>query len=153
MHDHPWNFWSLILSGGYDEYEGDALGFHTRKPGSLAFKYATEFHTFKLLKRHLDGPEIPNTSIVLTGPRVKKWGYKVDGRWVDHKSYRKFKRRAITEGDRVEWGLSPLGMHHSKQGTVTSKPEVVGESKIKRVDIEWDDGTENNQPAYFLNKL
>jgi hypothetical protein len=34
----------------------------------------------------------PLTTLVLTGPKNREWGYSVDGEWMHHKEYREKKR-------------------------------------------------------------
>lgn len=90
LHDHPWPFVSLILSGGY--YEEIPLVPHDdprltvqlwRRPGSLLFRRAEHRHRVILADGNGDptgappselGP-VPSTSLVLRGPKVRTWGF------------------------------------------------------------------------------
>lgn len=79
LHDHPWDNFSVILSGGYDELWDPApytIGddFHpvTRKfrKGDTVKRKATEAH------RLLLPADIPYTmSLFSTGPKVNDWGF------------------------------------------------------------------------------
>ncbi len=83
-HDHPWSFYSLILSGGYVE-QADGK-FHDRRAGSLAKKNAEETHKIhKLLKN-------PTYTLVLTFGKRRLWGFKTEHGWLDFQKYRLFKR-------------------------------------------------------------
>lgn len=83
-HDHPWNFISLILKGGYKEYYPNG-SFRKFTFGKLNWKPAGFFHKIELL----NGPAY---TLVLCGPRFKRWGYSVDNQWIDSGKYRKMKR-------------------------------------------------------------
>lgn len=77
LHDHPWWFVALVLRGGYVEEVEYA---HIRKVRWFNWKPATGAHRIVTVK--------PNTwTLVLTGPRCRKWGfYTVEG-WVHWKRY------------------------------------------------------------------
>jgi hypothetical protein len=89
-HDHPWNFWSLILKGQYRETTQrrvDAGLFalrsrtqRTYKAPALNRKQAEDLHRLDL--RH--GPV---WSLVWCGRRRRDWGFQTDEGWVDHASY------------------------------------------------------------------
>lgn len=92
-HDHPWNFVSLILSGGYHDeqwfwnapftarwtYSLDRLarqhhGFQLVKPRTIVRRKAEHIHRVIL---HLDdrGREIPSWSLVFAGPYRRNWNF------------------------------------------------------------------------------
>ncbi|MDO3240997.1 hypothetical protein P5W04_12795 [Mycobacteroides abscessus subsp. abscessus] len=71
-HDHPWWFASLILTGGYTEVQPSRIT--SRRPGSLALRQAQHRHSVRL-PRTPEGNEIPCLTLVLTGPRVRDWGF------------------------------------------------------------------------------
>lgn len=80
LHDHPWWFLSLMLAGTYVEHVAvTLLGIgvtkaKTRRAGSIAYRPATHKHRVELVKRP-DGSPIPCWTLVLTGPRVREWGF------------------------------------------------------------------------------
>jgi hypothetical protein len=96
-HSHPWKFISLILFGGYNEelYIGqlDQVSIVPRiiftktinfyQPLSLIKRDQKSFHHITLVK--------PTTTLVLTYGKRIDWGYLVDGKFVEHKEYRKNK--------------------------------------------------------------
>lgn len=66
LHDHPWSNVSLLIEGRYREItpEGEFL----REPGEVIAREATARHRLELI----DGPV---TSLFLTGPKVRDWGF------------------------------------------------------------------------------
>lgn len=81
LHDHPWNFTSIILSNGYLE-ETPEWG-HLYTPGAWNHKKATDMHKIALFWK----PEKPVWSLMIIGRRKRDWGFDVDGEWVDHATY------------------------------------------------------------------
>jgi len=101
LHDHPWDFWSIILSGGYtykakDESVssiGDVYIGHRGRGHMLSIPAKNHYH--KILQ--LDNGK-PVTTFVISGRRKHFWGYDVDGTFVDHKTYRKRKNNNTNAG-------------------------------------------------------
>lgn len=77
LHDHPWSWASLVLSGGYHEHTPE--GVFWRPPGHLRFRSANAFHRLVL---------DPNTrkgvyTLFAMGPRRREWGFlDRDNNWV-----------------------------------------------------------------------
>jgi hypothetical protein len=65
-HDHPWWFFTLLLKGGYLEYNGKKL-FH-RRPGTILYR-PTGFH------HDVTTPYGRSWSLILTGKKTKDWGF------------------------------------------------------------------------------
>ena len=83
LHDHPWNFFSLILNGGY--IEKTKKGNNSKIVGSYGFYKANHLHQILQIS---DCEEFTRT-LVITGKRRREWGYeKKDGSWISHKEYR-----------------------------------------------------------------
>lgn len=87
MHDHPWNFISLILYGGYVEkysagpnYEN--IYHNTNRPGKIIKRKRSDVHKIEKLINN------SNWSLVIAWGKYKIWGYRVDSGWIDHKLYR-----------------------------------------------------------------
>lgn len=86
LHDHPWEWWSKILAGGYWEYlpEGKVW----RGPGSFRHSSAYQYH--RLVLPH-DGASC--WSLFIMGPKDTKdhnepWGFQdKDGNWVRWDEY------------------------------------------------------------------
>jgi len=99
-HDHPWNFWTYVVSGGYTEIFYDKTKqvteagtrsdgirysifhalwvekFNKRKPGSIAYRKATDIHQVVVDKsRNMDEIEEAPYTICLMGPRRRDWGF------------------------------------------------------------------------------
>lgn len=79
LHDHPWDFLSIILWGRYIEttVAGD------RRCRWWNWKRATDRHSIKWCSRR------PVWTLVFTGPRQRTWGFWVDGgttfvQWQDY---------------------------------------------------------------------
>jgi len=79
-HDHPWDFVTFVLRGSYVD-EGE----HRQRvrAGHVYHRSSTHAHWV-----HLDRG--PVWTLVLTGPKVRRWGFWVKNRWV--RSYRYFYR-------------------------------------------------------------
>lgn len=85
LHDHPWWFASLMVRGGYYEWMecptpsqcrlsfGDQC-VRVRRAPSIAFRRATHRHRVQLMRDESSQP-IPCWTIVITGPRVREWGF------------------------------------------------------------------------------
>ncbi len=85
LHSHPWNIWTMILWGGY--FEKLRGGHHRlRKPGHMAYSKTSDFHKISEMYK------IPTYTLAIVGRRKLDWGYMVDKKFVDHKTYRKNKR-------------------------------------------------------------
>lgn len=96
LHDHPWDFYSLVLRGGYIErrpkyptenwfnWEHNEIGIETwRLPGSLAFRRHTD--------RHRITHVLPDTwTLVITSPKRHEWGFYTEKNgkvhWKDYES-------------------------------------------------------------------
>lgn len=84
LHNHPWEFTTRILSGGYTE-QRDIYGTlltYERHPPAFAFARLGDFHRIAC---HLDGNGDPHTgqggtwSLVTTGQRVQPWSFLING--------------------------------------------------------------------------
>ena len=81
LHDHPWNFLSLLLRGSYVEDTPDGL--KTRRWFNV--KRAEDRHSIREVSRS------PVWTLVFTGRKRRTWGFWVDGgtRWVKWTEYEK----------------------------------------------------------------
>lgn len=82
-HDHPWQFWSLILRGGYAEE------LHAR-PGNTEFvvrqRRHGRAHRFPLHHAHRITAVSPRTvTLVLVGRKVRSWGFFEGSTWIDYR--------------------------------------------------------------------
>lgn len=83
LHDHPWWFVSLMLKGGYEEIVSESLlvWFGELMPLSihrgwlsLAIRKATHRHRVRL-RRGPSGEMLSCWTLVITGPRIREWGF------------------------------------------------------------------------------
>lgn len=82
LHDHPWNFWSLLLWPGYYEHQFngvvrcDGVRETERRwywPGTLLRRTAETCHRVEL------APGRKAWTLVWTGPRVRSWFFHCNG--------------------------------------------------------------------------
>lgn len=83
LHDHPFDFASLVVSGGYVEVSrGTSRGLvvRVRRPGSVARRRAEDAHAIREV--------FPGTwTLVLSGAYRRKWGYTTAQGWVYWRDY------------------------------------------------------------------
>lgn len=102
LHDHPFNFVSIILRGGYDEYRPhvNTIGLNVvarRRflPPTFVVRKATDLHRLDLIGKwiHFIGEDRfekvcrPAWTLVFAGRRLRQWGFQTEQGWVDHKQY------------------------------------------------------------------
>lgn len=94
MHDHPWSYITIILSGGYYEHvpffnkDGNMLGefIQWRGPGSIIRRKAKDFHWLELESGK------PATTLFFMGPQKRDWGFlvgktKTKRQWIQWENY------------------------------------------------------------------
>lgn len=89
MHDHPWDFESMILSGSYAEFSKyppnfDEVQYNKYYAGDVIKHKASDAHKIMLLTREVW------TLVCVTGKK-QPWGYQTSEGWIDHEKYRKLK--------------------------------------------------------------
>ena len=92
LHDHPWNYTSIVLKGSFVEQRpSGSLLFNVKRlyPGDVVRRKAGEFHKIYALMT----PAV--YTLFLTGPRIREWGYNVNDTWVDNVNYRKNKNQGF----------------------------------------------------------
>jgi len=77
FHDHPWNFWTLLLSGGYREHTPD--GTFWRRRLSLLYRPAEWQHWVEIVK--------PVWTLVMVTPKRREWGFVTERGWVNWRTY------------------------------------------------------------------
>lgn len=96
LHDHPWWFLSFILWNGYTETRTQLIKTSTGefllermpkrvRPLSVIFRRAKDLHRLELHR--------PAVTLVLTGPSVRKWGFRTRYGWVEADKYAAAKAR------------------------------------------------------------
>jgi len=83
LHNHPWDYFSLILKGTY--LEETENGINTMSPGSYAKRDGTKFHKIQKLLT----PVV--YSLFISSKPKREWGYKVNDEFVQHEKYRELK--------------------------------------------------------------
>jgi len=85
LHDHPWINCSIVVDGEYAEHCIRAGGINTRtrrRMGDVVMRGPRAAHR---VERIAGG--VPPTTIFLTGPRVRRWGFHCPGGWVHWKKF------------------------------------------------------------------
>lgn len=78
LHDHPWDFVSVILSGSY--VESTTTSEVEFGPGSVLTRRAEDLHRLTL-------PNGPVWTFILVGPARRRWGFQTGGGWVSWSEY------------------------------------------------------------------
>lgn len=71
MHNHPWNFLTIILKGAYTDVTED--GKERLSAGMVRYRKAGHLH-------FVGWPLKPTITLLICGPKKHKWGFKVNGR-------------------------------------------------------------------------
>ena len=79
LHDHPWNWATLVLKGGY--FETTPVGRFWRGPGSLRIAKATEMHYLEINAGQ------PCWTLFMRGRSKRVWGFATVKGWLDYKAY------------------------------------------------------------------
>jgi len=79
-HDHPFAFFSIVLSGGYREYLEDKT-FILRRPFSVAYRTATHRHRVQLL--------LPTGcwTLCIKHDAGREWGFYKNGEFIPWRNY------------------------------------------------------------------
>lgn len=99
MHDHPWNFVSLILWGGYKEW--------ARYPKSWCDEFERVHFKWHLIQHHHEDAHkieliTPHVwSLVFAGRKDHPWGYQTEFGWIEHQDYREWKRNCFPPREMV----------------------------------------------------
>lgn len=79
FHDHPWNFLTIILRGGYWEHQPDDSGWVAtfwRPAGSILFRHAADWHRLTI------NPGEQAVTLFITFRKRQMWGFLVNGQKV-----------------------------------------------------------------------
>jgi hypothetical protein len=77
FHDHPWDYVSLILVGGYTEHTPEGST-HYSAP-CLLVRQAEAAHRLELTA--------PAWTYVVTGPPRRRWGFHTEAGWIYWRAY------------------------------------------------------------------
>lgn len=89
VHDHPWSYATLILKGGYWEWQpvfnnkGQKIGEVSKWHGAGSFRWnkATSYHRIEL------DPEVECWTLFMPGPQKREWGFLIGNFWVQWQDY------------------------------------------------------------------
>ena len=81
LHDHPWNWGTLIISGGY--YEHTPEGTFWRGPGTIRTRSSTDLHWLELKD------DKPCWTLFWHGRRKRTWGFQTEDGWMDYRTFLK----------------------------------------------------------------
>jgi hypothetical protein len=85
LHNHPWDFKSIVLKGSYIELT--EKGFVWQTPLKFNSRNGENFHKiYKLLT------PVVYTLFFVTPPK-REWGYEVNGEFITHEKYRELKKQ------------------------------------------------------------
>lgn len=86
-HDHPFNFVTIILKGGYYEHlyndEGFLVSTTWHGPGSILYRPASTWHKLTLPKGETA------TTLFISGQKQGRWGFNVMGTKIPHNQYQR----------------------------------------------------------------
>ena len=82
---------SLVLEGNYIEVLGDNQRFSfsdrvVRHQGDIIFRMPSTLHRIELMRSKVD-VVMPVTTMFITGPRMRDWGFACPNGWVDHMTF------------------------------------------------------------------
>ena len=83
LHDHPWPYLTIILKGGY--WEVTPKGRFWRGPGSFRFATPKSLNRVELEKG------IHAWTLFIPGPKIRDWGFIVNGKWMQNEKYFKWR--------------------------------------------------------------
>lgn len=92
LHDHPWDFTTHLLSGGYREHLGTGEIVEHHAPCTV-HRRATDAHRLELL-------EGPMWTLIVTGPWFRTWGFHTADGWVPWRDYQGHATTVDTDPDR-----------------------------------------------------
>jgi hypothetical protein len=89
VHDHPWNYFTIILAGGYYEWIAQFNEDGTkscevriwRGPGSFRFGNTHTFHRIELKEG------VTPWTLFMPGPQRREWGFLVKNKWIHNDNY------------------------------------------------------------------
>lgn len=112
LHDHPFTFVSLILTGGYREHTLDRRS-KRYPPGSVVVRSAEALHRLELevMKHYADSTkrvERAAWTLVVRGPYRRQWGFLTADGWLHWKTF-----SAARKGD-AKTGARPFDAESSE---------------------------------------
>jgi hypothetical protein len=99
MHDHPWNFGTYVVKGGYaeqvpvsDSINSSSIRIKTNFRSTVQARWATrkaeQLHRVMLDRSYtMSEKELAPITICVTGRTRRDWGFVKDGQWIFWKKY------------------------------------------------------------------
>jgi len=84
LHDHPWFWFSYLIQGSYAERTKKKC--KVKREGSFRVRSPWTAHRI-ILMGDVEGKLIPVTTLFITGPRIRKWGFHCEEGWVHEDEY------------------------------------------------------------------
>lgn len=84
LHDHPWNYFTLIIKGGYYEWKPEPDGRVLREwltAGNFRYRKATSLHRIELQEG------VTPWTLFIAFRQRRDWGFIDDGHWVQNEKY------------------------------------------------------------------
>lgn len=87
LHDHPQDYVTIILRGGYREFRAEIIDNRPQivgrwhGPGTVLFRFAEDPHRLEV------PPGTVTTTLFITGPRRRTWGFHTRDGWVPWREY------------------------------------------------------------------
>lgn len=96
VHDHPWPYATLILKGGYWEWQpvfnskGEKIGETSAWRGAGHFRTcsSSSYHRIEL------DPSVECWTLFMPGPQQRDWGFLTRRGWIQHEQYLEERARA-----------------------------------------------------------
>lgn len=95
VHDHPWPYFTLILSGGYWEWIPQFNSKGQKITEMAKWRGAGHFRICKAISYHrieLD-PNITAWTLFIPGPQKREWGFLVKNKWIHNEQYLEQRRQ------------------------------------------------------------
>jgi hypothetical protein len=89
FHDHPWRYFTFILSGGYWEWvpvNGVPVA-KWRGPGHFRISNSQSLHRIEL------DPDVAAWTLFVPLKKTRNWGFIRKGKWLNHKKYFEIKSK------------------------------------------------------------
>jgi hypothetical protein len=96
VHDHPWPYATLILSGGYYEWVpvfntlGEKINEikYWRGPGHFRICSPNSYHRIELKE------SVTAWTLFMPGPQQREWGFLVNNKWIPNGKYLELRKNA-----------------------------------------------------------
>lgn len=152
LHDHPFDFCSLLLSGGYEEVRPVPVSVQHRYGVTRSYRWPR----FSLVRRDASDAhrlilDKPVWTLVLTGPKLREWGFYTKSGWIHWMHYGGYvspeEGRALTEKYRDQDKVVPP--RRSRSGWIGALQELNdGLASTKQTLRDHGDKIESTWEAY-----